>query len=109
MERLLYSLFSVTFTILLLLTGCKGDKGDPGLPGPEGAQSDSSALLFDVGEIQVVLRDAYYADGTPVGETPDPDTLLVKYNFAKPFLELKPSGPGYPSGVDIDLNRLNLA
>ncbi|GIV39619.1 MAG: hypothetical protein KatS3mg033_1419 [Thermonema sp.] len=102
MKRFLYPLFSLTLMILLL-TACKGDKGDPGIPGPAGAQNDSTALLFDVGEVQVVLRDAYYADSTPVGGTPDPDTLLVKYHFGKPFLELKPSEPGYPLGIDIDL------
>jgi hypothetical protein len=101
MKRLFYTLAPLTL-MALLLTACKGDKGDPGIPVPKDAQN-----LFDVGEVKVVLRDAYYADGTPVGGTPAPDTLVVKYNFERPYLEFKSPGEDYPPEVYANLVNSN--
>jgi hypothetical protein len=101
MKRLFYALAPLTL-MALLLTACKGDKGDPGIPVPKDAQN-----LFDVGEVKVVLRNAYYADGTPVGGTPAPDTLVVKYNFKRPYFEFKSPGQGAPPEVYANLVNSN--
>lgn len=101
MERIFRPSSSWFLMILLLLTACKGDKGDPGIQGPAGSQNESS-LLFDVGEVQVILQDAFYADGTPVGGTDANDTLVVKYSLSESVLKLIPDG-SYGPNLEMEL------